>query len=164
MNRRALLPILSVAFVAACETKPPPPPAPPPVATQTGLATLDAKTALPEDWLLEGGGPLPLLYFSSAQLKLSAGCKKPDGSLDCDALRFLRAGTPVQLLKRSLDGRMSAGSMACIRLAKESGKDGAYALVTAKNKLGAEDGLCRFPDGSYVTLGALEQYGIRVLE
>ena len=29
----------------------------------------------------------------------------------------------------------------------------------AKNAAGSEDGFCKFPDGSLVSVGALEQYG-----
>ena len=39
-----------------------------------------------------------------------------------------------------------------------------YKLVMAHNQMGAEDGFCTFPDGSMVSTGALEQYGMRIME
>jgi hypothetical protein len=123
---------------------------------QGGLAALDAKAAKEEPWTLEGAGPMPFLYWGNPQLKLSASCKKPDGSLDCEAFRFLKSGTPVEIPKRRPDGRMSAGTLVCMKLG--------HALITGRSALGTEDGFCKFPDGSVTTTGALEQYNLRILE
>ena len=90
------------------------------------------------------------------QLKLSDGCRKPDGSLDCEAYRFLKSGAPVDLARRSLDGRRSAGVLACMKLGNQ--------LVHGRNAMGSEDGFCRFRDGSLTTTGALETYSVRVIE
>lgn len=123
---------------------------------QAALASLDAKAAKEEPWTLEGSGPMPFLYWGSPQLKLSASCKKPDGTLDCEALRFIKSGTPVEIPKRRLDGRMSAGTLVCMKLG--------HALITGRSALGTEDGFCKFPDGSVTTTGALEQYNLKILE
>ncbi|MBL8606422.1 MAG: hypothetical protein JNL38_03845 [Myxococcales bacterium] len=120
------------------------------------LASLDPKSGVPEQWTLEEGGPTGFLYFANPQLKLSDTCRRPDGTLDCEAFRFLKGGVPVDLARRSLDGRASAGTLACVKMGNR--------LVHGKNAMGSEDGFCRFRDGSFTTTGAIEQYGIRVLE
>jgi hypothetical protein len=63
---------------------------------------------------------------------------------------------PVEIPRRSLTGGMSAGTHVCMKLNHQ--------LVTGKNSVGAEDGFCRFPDGSMISTGALEQYGMRVIQ
>jgi len=120
------------------------------------LAGLDPRSGQPEQWTLEEGGPTGFLYFANPQLKLSDGCRKPDGSLDCEAYRFLKSGAPVDLARRSLDGRRSAGVLACMKLGNQ--------LVHGRNAMGSEDGFCRFRDGSLTTTGALETYSVRVIE
>jgi putative hemolysin len=120
------------------------------------IATLDGRSGTEEEWTLEEGGPTKFLYFMNPQLKLSATCRKPDGALDCEAYRFLKSGMPVELARRRLDGRASAGTLACVKMGN--------ILVHGKNALGTEDGFCKFRDGSMTTTGAIEQYSIRVLE
>lgn len=120
------------------------------------LAGLDPRSGQPEQWTLEEGGPTGFLYFANPQLKLSDGCRKPDGSLDCEAYRFLKSGAPIDLARRSLDGRRSAGVLACMKLGNQ--------LVHGRNAMGSEDGFCRFRDGSLTTTGALETYSVRVIE
>jgi hypothetical protein len=63
---------------------------------------------------------------------------------------------PVEIPKRELTGNVSAGTRACNKLG--------HKLVSGHNAMGSEDGFCRFPDGSMVSTGALEQYGMRVIE
>ena len=63
---------------------------------------------------------------------------------------------PVEIPGRELDGATSAGVKACMRLK--------LPLVAANNQVGDEDSFCRFPDGSLLSTGSLEQYGIRILQ
>lgn len=130
--------------------------APPVRAGREPIATLDASKAKSEKYTVEGEGEVAVLYFEGANLTLSAGCKKPDGKLDCAAYRAVRDDEPTPIPHRQLDGRVSAGTLVCRRLG--------YANVTATNSVGAQDGFCKFPDGSFVDVGALERYGMKVIE
>lgn len=129
---------------------------PPVSAGREPLAALDASTAKAEKYTIEGEGETSLLYFEAANLTLSASCKKPDGKLDCAAYRAVRDEAPTPIPHRQLDGRVSAGTLVCRRLGHTS--------VTATNSVGAQDGFCKFPDGSLVDVGALERYGMKVIE
>lgn len=120
------------------------------------LAGLESSTALPEGWTSEDGQKLDLVYYARENVRISAKCKQPNGQLACDAIRFMRNGTPVEIPRRSLDGRQSAGVKVCMKLG--------YAVVVVRNSVGAEDSVCRFPDGSLVSNGALEQYSLRVIQ
>lgn len=122
----------------------------------TSLATLDATSGLPETWTIEDGAPLPLLYFTQVGMKLSASCKKPDGTLDCAAFQYVKSGMPTEIPKRELDGRGSPGSKVCIKMQNQ--------VVNAKNSVGAADAFCKFPDGSLITVGTLEQHSLRVVQ
>jgi putative hemolysin len=104
----------------------------------------------------DSAAPVALLYFTQQGLKLSASCKKPDGKLDCAAFQYVKSGMPVEIAKRELDGRMSAGTKVCMKMKNQ--------LVTGKNSVGSEDGFCKFPDGSLITVGALEQYSLRIVQ
>jgi hypothetical protein len=68
----------------------------------------------------------------------------------------MRNSPPVDVSKRALTGGLSAGTRACMTLKHQ--------LVTGHNATGTEDGFCRFPDGSMVSTGALEQYGMRITD
>ena len=63
---------------------------------------------------------------------------------------------PAQIPRREITGNISAGTKACRKLG--------HKLVSGHNAMGAEDGFCQFPDGSMLSNGALEQYGMQVLE
>ena len=52
--------------------------------------------------------------------------------------------------------RMSAGVKACIKMHNQ--------IVEVTNQMGSQDTFCRFPDGSLLAAGTLEQYGMRVLQ
>jgi putative hemolysin len=118
------------------------------------LASLESAPALNETWTTQEGQALPFLFYAQQNVRISAQCRQPNGQLACDAIRQLRNGAPVALTSRDLNGGMSAGTKACIKLGQR--------LLTVHNAMNAEDGICAFPDGSMVSTGALEQYGIHV--
>jgi hypothetical protein len=120
------------------------------------LASLESSAFVNEVWVDEGGQKLPFLYYTRENLRVSAQCRNPAGQIACDAMRFLRSGTPVDMAKRALDGRTSAGVKVCRKMNQQ--------IVVLHNTVGAEDSMCRFPDGSLLSNGALEQYGMRIIE
>jgi hypothetical protein len=120
------------------------------------LANLEAAPFVNEVWTGQEGGQQPFIYYTQQNVRISAQCRSAAGQLACDALRQMRNGTPVEIPKRELTGNISAGTRACMKLGRQ--------LWSAHNAAGAEDGFCRFPDGSMVSTGALEQYGMRILE
>ncbi len=99
---------------------------------------------------------MPFIYFQQQNVRVSAQCRQPTGQLACDAIRQVRDGQPVALTGRELNAGVSAGTKACMKLGQK--------LVSGRNAVGAEDGFCRFPDGSMISTGALEQYGMRVIQ
>lgn len=123
---------------------------------QGPLASLETSNATTESWSFDEGPSQSFLYYSELNLRVSASCKQASGKLACDAIRFLRGGTPVEIARRFLDGRQSAGVKACMRMNQP--------IVVAHNAVGAEDSFCKFPDGSLLAAGALERYGMRVIE
>lgn len=132
-------------------------PPPPSNAAGTGpLANLEASPFMNEVWITEQGEQTPMIFFARENVRISARCRIGDGQLACEAIRYMRSGMPVEVARRSLDGRTSAGIKVCQRLN--------YPIVTLHNTLGAEDSACRFPDGSLVSTGALEQYSMRVMQ
>jgi hypothetical protein len=120
------------------------------------LANLESQPSVAEPWTAQDGRALPMLYFQAQNVRISAQCKQPNGQLNCDAIRQLRNGQPVEVAARGSSPSMSMGTKGCQKLH--------YPLVTARNSVGAEDGFCQFPDGSMLSTGALEQYGMRILE
>jgi hypothetical protein len=131
---------------------------PPSSGNGTGpLAALESSPFMNEVWTAqEGGAQMPMLFYSRENIRISAQCRNASGQLACDAIRQMRSGTPVQIPRRSLTGNVSAGTRVCMNLRHQ--------LVNAHNSVGAEDGFCRFPDGSLVSTGALEQYAMNVVE
>jgi hypothetical protein len=133
------------------------PAAPQPTTGAAALASLDAKSAQQESWTLEDVvSPVPFLFFASPGFKLSASCKKPDGALDCAALTYIRNGMPTEIPRRELDGRAPAGVKVCAKMKNQ--------VVNGNNAVGSTDTFCRFPDGSLITVGALEQYSLRIIQ
>lgn len=120
------------------------------------LAGLETQPSVSEQWTAQDGRPLPMLYFQAQNVRISAPCKKPSGQLDCDAIRQLRNGQPIEVSARGASPSLSMGTKGCMKMH--------YQLITGRNSVGAEDGFCTFPDGSMVSTGALEQYGMRILE
>lgn len=130
------------------------------VAAESGtgpLANLESSLAVDETWTAEeGGAPVPFLFYGKQNVRVSAQCRGATGQLACDAIRQIRNAVPVEIARRSLTGNVSAGTRVCTKLG--------HTLWSAHNAAGAEDGFCKFPDGSMVATGTLEQYGMRVLE
>jgi putative hemolysin len=109
-----------------------------------------------EVWISQEGQQMPFLYYAQQNVRVSAQCRQATGQLACDAIRQIRSGMPVEIPGRELTGGISAGTKACMKLG--------HTLVSGHNSVGSEDGFCRFPDGSMLSNGALEQYGMRVLQ
>ncbi len=125
--------------------------------TVTGpLATLESAPFLNEVWTSQEGQQMPFIFYARENVRVSAQCRQARGQLACDALRPVRSGMPVEIAARELTGGMSAGTRVCLKLGQK--------LVTGHNSSGNEDGFCRFPDGSMISTGALEQYGMHVLQ
>lgn len=128
-----------------------------PSAGGTGpLAALESAPSVNETWTSQEGQAMPFLFYQQQNVRISAQCRQPNGQLSCDAIRQVRNGMPVALTSRDLNGGLSAGTKACMKLGQK--------ILTVRNSVGAEDGLCRFADGSMISTGALEQYGIRVIQ
>ncbi len=125
--------------------------------TATGpLANLESAPFVNEVWTSQEGQPMPFIYYTQQKVRVSAQCRTASGELSCDAIRQIRNGMPVEVPGRELQGGISAGTKACMRLKHQ--------LVSGHNSVGSEDGFCRFPDGSMLSTGALEQYGMRVIQ
>jgi hypothetical protein len=120
------------------------------------LAGLESSPFQNEVWMNETGQQVAFLYYPRENLRVSAQCRSASGQFVCEAMRFMRNGMPVEIARRALDGRTSAGVKVCMRMN--------LPIVTVRNSVGAEDGLCQFPDGSLVANAALEQYKMRVIQ
>jgi putative hemolysin len=99
---------------------------------------------------------MPFIFYTQQNVRLSAPCRSAAGQLNCAAINQLRSGHPVEVPKKMLTGGISAGTRACMKMGNK--------LFTAHTANGTEDGFCVFPDGSMVSTGALEQYGMRVTD
>ncbi len=149
----------SLTALAGCpESAPGPGPADPTLqGAGTGpLVGLESAPFLSEVWVAEGGQSVPLIFYARENLRISAQCRSASGQFVCQAMQFMRSGTPIELAHRALDGRTSAGVKVCMRMNQP--------IVVVHNTVGAEDSFCRFPDGSLVSNGALEQYKLHVSE
>jgi hypothetical protein len=120
------------------------------------LSQLEASPFLNEVWLDEHGQQIPFIYYARENIRVSAQCRAASGQFVCEAMRFMRQGMPVEIARRALDGRTSAGVKVCMRMNQP--------IVIVHNSVGSEDGFCRFPDGSLVSNAALEQYKMRVIQ
>ena len=117
------------------------------------LAVLESSPFMNEIWMGDTG-QVPFIYYPRENIRVSAQCRTASGQFTCQAMHFLRQGSPVEIDRRALDGRTSAGVKVCMRMNQP--------IVTVHNATGNEDSFCRFPDGSLVSNGALEQYKMRV--
>ena len=118
-------------------------------------STLDGKSGLAESWTVEDA-PVQILFFTQIGMKLSASCRQADGTLTCAAFQYVRNGMPTEIAKRELDGVASPGSKVCLKLGNQ--------VVSGKNSVGSADTFCKFPDGSLITVGTLEQYMLRTIQ
>lgn len=119
------------------------------------LAGLESSPFLNEVWNAQGQ-QTPILFYSRENVRVSSQCRTPSGQLQCAALQQLRNGMPVEIPRRELDGRTSAGVKACTKLG--------LSIVTAFNQVGDEESFCRFADGSLLSTGTLERYGVKALQ
>ncbi len=119
------------------------------------LAGLESSPFQNEVWTGEDGAHVPVVYYARENLRVNAQCRGASGQFTCQAMSFMRTGAPVEIAHRALDGRTSAGVKVCMRMNQP--------IVVAHNAAGGEDSFCRFPDGSLVSNGALEQYKMRVI-
>jgi hypothetical protein len=136
----------------AAQAKSATPPSAGPVGPLSNLETLPATT---ETWAIDGQ-PTAFVYYAEHDLRVSASCRQPNGQVACDAVRFMRNGSPVEIARRFLDGRQSPGVKVCMRLNQP--------VLVARSPEGSEDSYCRFPDGSLASTGALERFSMRVIE
>jgi hypothetical protein len=120
------------------------------------LAQLESSPFQNEVWMSETGQQMPFLYYPRENIRVSAQCRSASGQFICEAMRFMRNGMPVEIARRALDGRTSAGVKVCMRMNQP--------IITVRNSVGAEDSFCQFPDGSLISNGALEQYKMRVIQ
>jgi hypothetical protein len=129
--------------------------APPPSVPSGPLANLESSPFINEVWN-SPNERMHMLYYPRENVRVSGPCRSPNGQLQCAAMQQLRGGTPVEIPGRELDGAASAGVKACMRLKLQ--------LVSANNQVGDEESFCRFTDGSLLSTGSLEQYGIKILQ
>jgi hypothetical protein len=120
------------------------------------LSALEASPFQNEVWVADNGQQMPFLYYPRENIRVSAPCRTASGQFVCEAIRFMRSGMPVEIARRALDGRTSAGVKVCMRMNQP--------IVTVHNSVGSEDSFCQFPDGSLISNGALEQYKMRVIQ
>ncbi len=122
-------------------------PAPASPTTQTGSLALAASRGKAETFTFEDGQK-PMLTFDAERVRVSASCARPDGSLDCDAMRTLRKGKQVKVGPEATGA--NPGAVACKKLG--------FRNTTGRATSGNEDGFCIFPDGSMASTGALDMY------
>lgn len=109
-----------------------------------------AKNATRSTYTFEGGVAHELLDFAAEKVKVSASCARPDGTLDCDAMKLLRRGQSVQLTGAELGAGIAPGAIICKRLQIPS--------TVGRSAKGDEDGFCTFPDGSMVAHGSVDKH------
>jgi hypothetical protein len=158
MSTRASL-LACVISLAACGGGPGQPSNDPTAHAGAGtgpLANLEASPFQNEVWITPEGQQIGFLFYPRENIRVNASCRMATGPFICDAMRYMRNGMPVEIPRRSLDGRTSAGVKVCMRMNQP--------IITVRNSVGSEDSFCRFPDGSLISLGALEQYQMRVIQ
>lgn len=119
------------------------------------LANLESSPYTSETWTSQEGAAMAFVHYTPQDVRISAQCRQPTGQLSCDAIRQLR-GAPVEVQGSALTGGISAGTRACVALKQQ--------LTSGHDASGTEDGFCRFADGSMVSTGALERYGMRIIQ
>ncbi len=111
----------------------------------------DTQATAPADLVTEtwqtDDGPVEMVKSASARFEVSSACKKPDGSLDCEAYRFVTHPEHVDLSGGNAHGA-SQGTLRCVK--------SKHVLVSAHDAQGNQDGFCKFADGSYATTGSIE--------
>ncbi len=120
------------------------------------LANLETGPFVAESWTSQEGQKMDFIYYTGPRVRISAMCRQPNGQLTCDAIRQVRQGMPVELDSRDLNAGISAGTKACRKLN--------MSLVSGHDTKGNEDGFCRFPDGSMIANGVIEQYNTKLTQ
>lgn len=150
-------PALVFACVAGCSSGSQTSPAPATSTTATAAAAaapallpLLAKNATRSSYSFDGGPAQEFLEFGAEKVKVSASCAKPDGTLDCDAMKLLRRGKTVPLTSAELGTGIAPGAILCKKLQIPS--------TVGRGPKGDEDGFCTFPDGSMVAHGSVDNH------
>ena len=94
------------------------------------------------------GAAKEFLVFAAEKITVSASCAKPDGTLDCEAMRLLRRGKTVKLTPAELSTGIPPGAVICKKLQITS--------TVGRDAKGNEDGFCTFADGSLVSHGSVD--------
>jgi len=117
------------------------------------LAALNASRAQRVPYTFEGGKRSEVLHFDAEHVQVSAGCASPTGELKCQAIDALRGGKTLQLGVGDFSGGANPGAIACKKMGRTN--------TTGRGPKGDEDGFCEFPDGSFVSTGAIEFYVVK---
>lgn len=96
------------------------------------------------------GAAKEFLDYPGEHVKVSATCAKPDGTLDCEAMRLLRRGKSVQLAPNEMATGIAPGAVICRKLNIQS--------TVGRGPTGNEDGFCQFADGSLAAHGSVESH------
>jgi hypothetical protein len=116
------------------------------------LAGLESSPFMNEVWNLTGQ-QVQILYYARENVRVSAQCRNAAGQLGCAALNQVRGAPPV-IVKGSELGGKQAGAVACKKLNN--------GMMGGVNPAGNEEMFCRFPDGSWLSVNTLEQYGVKI--
>ncbi len=142
---------LGAALLAALVTAACTPSVTPSSGTGAADAGADPQAPAPADLVTEtwqtDDGPVEMVKSASARLEVSSSCKKTDGTLDCEAYRFVTHPEHVDLSGGNAHGA-SQGTLRCVK--------SKHVLVSAHDAQGNQDGFCKFADGSYATTGSIE--------
>ncbi|MCC7442749.1 MAG: hypothetical protein IT285_14030 [Bdellovibrionales bacterium] len=106
----------------------------------------------------------PFLFSRSAHAIVSAGCRRPDGSFACDAVRVLSRVRADKI--KSVPGGADPGALVCLQQVQGTVVTGRPALLGAKgsraaNLPGGEASFCVLPDKSLVSTGSLDFHAHR---
>jgi hypothetical protein len=117
------------------------------------LAGLESAPFMNEVWNF-GGQQVQILYYARENVRVSGQCRNPAGQLGCAALAQIRGGTPVVVSRGDLSTGKQAGVVGCKKLGNT--------MTGGVNQAGNEEQFCRFPDGSWLSVNTLEQYGVKI--
>ncbi|HTL11967.1 MAG TPA: hypothetical protein VL588_05745 [Bdellovibrionota bacterium] len=95
---------------------------------------------------------VPSLYWKEGHLVVSAECRRPDGSVSCEAVKAVDRVNAKGL--KMPPGGADPGAIACIQQAHGQ-------VVVARTQTGGEAGFCAFEDGSLISTGSLDFHAHR---
>ncbi len=116
-------------------------------AVPSGALPLLAAKATRASYTIDGAVK-EFLVFAAEKVTVSASCARPDGTLDCDAMRLLRRGKTVKLAPAELSMGIPPGAVICKKLTIPS--------TVGRDATGNEDGFCVFADGSMASHGSVD--------